>query len=169
VRIFCDNTRLVFSVGNMTVADKLQDLVLGTLRILAHVPLAAIGINQEGVFRAQSEGHWHNIGHTLAPKEPVWNKLGAAPGMKQISIKYPLQASPKIEENLSVEPHPTNGPKHPAIKINTNLHYQISPTAELPNSGGSTDLAIDFITQQWKGATTRVREVARIIFQEIKP
>lgn len=169
VKVFCDNTRLVFSVGNMIDAEKLEDLVLGTLRILAHVPLGAVGINQEGVFRAESEDHWHKIGHTLAPKEPVWNKLGESPGMQKVSIKYPLPEDPKIELNLTVEPYPRTGPKHPAINIGTNLHYQIGPPAELSSGGESTKLAFDFITEHWKNATSKAREVAKVIFEEIKP
>lgn len=169
VKLVCDNTRLIFSAGNMTESDKLQDMVTGTLRILAHVPLLAMGLNQEGVFRAQSEEHWHQIGHTLAPKAPVWDKLGKSPGMQQISIKYPLQENPRIEQNFTVEPFPNTSLKHPAIKIRTNLHYQISTPAEIPISGDTTQLALDFIAEHWKCATTRVREVARIIFEEIKP
>jgi hypothetical protein len=169
VKVFCDSTRLVFSVGNMIDADKLQDVVLGTLRILAHVPLGAVGINQEGVFKAQSEDHWHKIGHTLVPKDPVWNKLGDAPGMQRISIKYPLQENPKIEQNFTVEPYPRTGPTHPAIKIGTNLHYQICSSSELSSGGESTKLALEFIADRWKSATGKVREVANVIFEEIKP
>ena len=169
VKVFCDNTRLVFTVGNMTESAKLQDLVVGTLRILAHVPLAAVGLNQEGVFRAQSVEHWHKIGHTLAPKEPVWKKLGADPGMQQISIKFPLQDNPKIELNLTVAPYPQTGPKHPAIKINSNLHYQVVHDTGISSTGGTTALAIDFILERWDDATTKVRAVADTIFEEIKP
>lgn len=169
VKVFCDSTRLVISVGNMIDAEKLQDVVLGTLRILAHVPLGAVGINQEAVFKAQSEEHWHRIGHTLVPKEPVWNKLGKDPGMLRVSIKYPLQENPKIEQNITVEPYPQTGPKHPAIKINTNLHYQLGSASELPSSGESTKLAVEFISNQWKAATNEVRSVASVIFEAIKP
>jgi hypothetical protein len=169
VKVFCDNTRLIFSVGNMTDSDKLQDLVIGSLSILGHVPLTAAGINQEGVFKTRSEAHWHKIGHTLVPKELVWNKLGDTPGTHQILVKYPLDKNSGTEQHISVTPYPQGTQLHPAIKINTNIHYQIGSATEVPTSGGTTSIAAAFIREQWKYATTRVRAVADVVFEQIKP
>ena len=169
VKVFCDNTRLIFSVGNMTDSDKLQDLVIGSLGILGHVPLTAAGINQEGVFKAGSEAHWHKIGHSLAPKDLVWNRLGTEPGTQQVLIKYPLDKSSGTVQQISVAPYPQGTQLHPAIKISTNIHYQIGSDTEMPSSGGTASIAIEFIRAQWKHATTRARAVADVIFDQIKP
>lgn len=169
VKIICDDSRLALSVGNMVEAGKLQDLALGCLHVLAHVPISALGINHEALFKVDSEDHWHKIGHTLAPKEPVWNNLGKEPGMHQLVIQYVLQESPRLEMKVIVEPYPRNGPKHPAILLRTNLHYQMSPPSDVPTNGESALSAIEFIHSRWKEATSHARKVANAIFKEIQP
>src|SRR5262249_33658444 len=64
----------------------LRDLALGTLTLLEHTPLSAIGLNADTLLVLESEEVWHQVGHGLVPKQP-WNDVLEKPGMHDLVVQ----------------------------------------------------------------------------------
>jgi hypothetical protein len=112
--------------------------------------------------------HWHSIGHTLAPKNPVWNKLCDNPGMQRLTIQSPVESwTYPFLENLTVEPVSRDQKIQPAIAIRANSHFQIPCDAENPMPETSAGLAGIFLDALWEKAIVRAREVVITIFEEV--
>ena len=147
----------------------LQDIVLGILRLLPHVPLIACGINHEATFRVESEQYWHKIGNTLAPKDPIWTKLCEAPGMLRLMIRSPKNGQYLLLENLTIEPVLQAQPKQWLVLTKANTHLDITPVINATDTEGPapTEIAFDFLKSEWKSAAVRAREVADTVFEFI--
>lgn len=165
VGVFCTDNRLIISIKRMADAPILQDIVLGILNLLPHTPVTAVGFNNEATYRVSSLEHWHRIGHTLVPKDPIWNKLCKNPGMQLVSILSALDWTLPLAENLSVQPLAQNNANHPGILLKANLHFNL-PAADA-ESPSSADWTIRFISEQWDFASRRARSMADTLFQEI--
>jgi hypothetical protein len=89
IHITCLNQSLLLSIQNMAFSTKLFDLIDGVLNLLPHVPMRACGVNPSAHYRVETVEYWHKIGHTLAPKRPIWDPLFPEPGMQNLTIKSP--------------------------------------------------------------------------------
>lgn len=167
VVVFCDKERLHFTVGNMAYVDALLDLVKGTLQLLSHLPVTAVGLNNNALYRVDSEDHWHRIGHALAPKEQVWDRLCKKPGLTNLSINSPVDWDFPLQENLTLAPVLNNLQLHPAIKIQTNLHLTVPDMKTAGLDLTPTAVALRFIETRWQNAASRAKEVAAEIFKQI--
>jgi len=166
VRLFCTDDRMVISVKNMAHAEVLHDIVAGILKLLPHVPVKAAGFNHETAFKISSVEHWHKIGHTLAPKDPIWDRICRSPGMALLTIKAPVEWECPLSENLSVQPMPSNNPKDPGVIVRANLHFDV-PAADRSQSNSSTEWTTRFLEENWTRASCRARDVATTIFEQI--
>ena len=142
---------------------------LGILQLLPHIPLIACGLNHEVTFRVESEKYWHKIGDTLAPKEPNLEKLCEAPGMLRLMISSPKNGQYRLLENLTIEPVLQSQPKQWLILTKANTHLDIARVINATGKEGPTsaEIAVDFLRSDWKSATVRAREVAKLVFESI--
>ena len=104
LRLQCVGDRFSLGTNNVSLAERMQDLILQTFTLLSHTPITACGINPRVHYSVVSTDYWHKIGHTLAPKEPVWNDLFEQPGMQSLTIKAPRTGEFPGEINATVEP-----------------------------------------------------------------
>lgn len=153
-----------FSLGTMNIsgAERMQDLILNTFTLLSHTPITACGINSLVHYSIPSIDYWHKIGHTLAPKDLLWNELLERPGMQSLTIKGVRQGEFPGEVNVTVAPSLKFSP---GIFVRTNYHYDLP--AETVHAGAA-EQAIKFIKGEWKLACGMARPVAEQIFTKIK-
>ena len=163
MRLQCLGDRFSLGTSNVSLAERMQDLIFQTFTLLSHTPITACGINPQVHYSVGSIEYWHKIGHTLAPKEPVWNDLLDRPGMQSLSIKAPRSGEFPGEINVTVEP---SMKFRPGVSVKANYHYALPPeTAHT----GAAELALKFIRTEWKSACGMARKVAERIFTTIKP
>jgi hypothetical protein len=154
--------RLVLETLDASRAEKLQDIILNILSKLPHTPITACGLNNTIQFDLDDEEYWHKIGHTLAPKDLIWNNVLEKPGMALLSVKGVL--SEKFTGEINVNVAPSRKFMH-GLLVSSNYHYSVprdekgTPrSAEVP----------DYVQQMWKPALEKARAVAYEIFEKIK-
>ena len=153
--------RFMLRTSDASRADKLHDIALGVLERLNHTPVTACGINNELDFDLGDEAYCHKIGHTLAPKEPVWNNVLPAPGMQSLTIKAVRAGGFPGFINVLVQPSPRF---RYGLFVSSNYHYDVPlDEAKTPRPG----LAVKYLTDEWKVALDQARLVAYRIFEAI--
>ena len=163
MRLQCVSDRFSLATSNVSLAERMQDLILQTFTLLSHTPITACGINSRVHYSVGNLDYWHKIGHTLAPKKPVWNDLLEQPGMQSLTIKALRTGEFPGEINATVEPS-LKFP--PGIYVRANYHFGLSPETV---HAGASELALKFIRAEWKPACGMARKVAEQIFTKIKP
>jgi hypothetical protein len=159
----CASDRFVLGTMNISGAERLQDMLLHTFTLLSHTPILACGINPNVHYAVGSTDYWHKIGHTLAPKELVWNELAEKPGLKSLTIRASRQGEFPGETNVTVEP---SAKFSPGIFVQVNYHYGLP--SETVHAGAAAS-ALKFLQTEWKTACGMARKVAEQIFAKIKP
>jgi hypothetical protein len=154
--------RLVLETLDASRAEKLQDIVLNVLAKLPHTPITACGLNNTIQFDLADEAYWHKIGHTLAPKELIWNSVLENPGMALLSVKGALPDDFPGEVNINVAP--SRKFVH-GLLVSSNFHYAV------PRDDKGTPRSVEvpqYLQHMWKAALAKAREVADQIFEKIK-
>jgi hypothetical protein len=157
--------RFTLETKDASRGEKLQDVVINVLTKLPHTPIIACGINSRLLFDLRDQAYWHQIGHTLAPKELIWNDILIRPGMQTLTVKGIREGNFPGKINITVSPHMTSKMPH-GLSIHSNYHFPVPPHAdgETPRS----DLVVAFLHEQWKPALDATRSVANRIFTQIK-
>ena len=110
ILIQCVSDRFSLGTKNISNAERMQDLIRQTFGLLSHTPITACGINPHVHYLVGNDAYWHKIGHTLAPKELVWDELLEQPGMHSLTIKAPRKGDFPGEINATVEPSMKHSP-----------------------------------------------------------
>jgi hypothetical protein len=154
--------RLILETLDASRAEKLQDVILNILFKLPHTPVTACGLNNTIQFDLDDEKYWHQIGHTLAPKDLIWNSVLEKPGMALLSVKGAFSGKFAGEININVAP--SRKFVH-GLLVSSNFHYPV-PQGEkgTPRSGEVPN----YVQQMWKPALEKARAVAYQIFEKIK-
>lgn len=160
------STRLVLETKDVSRAEKLQDVVVNILAKLPHTPVTACGINNAIQFDLNDESYWHKIGHTLAPKELIWEPLLQKPGMATMMIKGKLTGNFAGDINVTVAPSAPSTKFTYGLFISSNYHFSV-PQDDSPTP--QTERVIKFIQETWKPALEMARSVAYRILEQIKP
>lgn len=104
----------------------LRDLVIGVLKILEHTPVLKLGMNHADHLSVDSIETWHQVGHTLAPKE-YWNSLIESPGMASLTIRGKRPNSTAEFLQVSVQP---SYKFRPGVFFNSNEQHDIPGTSQ---------------------------------------
>lgn len=163
LHLLCISERLSIGTANISQAARLQDLLIQMFTLLPHTPVTACGINPSVHYSVSDIGYYHKIGHTLAPKELIWNELVEQPGMQALTIKAPRKGDFPGEINITVEP---SAKFSPGVFVRSNRHYGLPSNSV---HAGATDLLLDFMRAEWTSACDMARRVANTIFDKIKP
>jgi hypothetical protein len=163
IKLLCLSERLSLGTSNISNSARLQDLILHIFNLLPHIPLTACGINNTVDYSLTGElEYWHKIGHTLAPKELIWNDLFNKPGMLSLTINAIREGDFPGQTNARVEPSVRFAP---GIFIAVNYHYPVVKTGE----DDSTERVSKFLQSEWDAASKMPKLVAQKIFDKIKP
>ncbi|MDB6151696.1 MAG: hypothetical protein JWL90_149, partial [Chthoniobacteraceae bacterium] len=156
--------RFILETNDASRAEKLLDIVINVLTRLPHTPVVACGLNNSLHFDIKDETYWHKIGHTLAPKELIWNDVLEKPGMESLVIKGTRGGEFPGDVNVTVAP--SKHPKMPqGLFISSNFHYAVPR-----NESGTprSECVLSFIEAEWKNALEQACCVADRIFDQIK-
>ena len=122
IKVQVDHSRLGMTAMESPRGPTLRDLVLGTLLILEHTPLKAIGLNRDMVFQMESDDAWHGVGDRLAPKDD-WRQILDSPGMQQVVVEGKRSDCSADQLHVRVQP---SGARQ--ILIAVNQHYKLETT-----------------------------------------
>ena len=147
-------TRDMFFVETMKepYEEFLLDLILGTFKLLRHTPLKAMGITRSEHFRIDSIEKWHEIGHTLAPKN-IWNDILDNPGLNSMSITESKRRD-GLKGFIRVQVEPSRR-VHPGIFVLINDHYEVNDPKE--TQGG--DEIINILENKWEESLKRSNQI----------
>jgi hypothetical protein len=119
IHIQVDESRLALTTVDFPQGPILRDLAIGTLSILEHTPLTAIGLNRDMVVTFESDEDWHAIGHRLVPKED-WAQILERPGMRQVVVEGKRPDCKADQLHVRVQPSADR-----EILIAVNQHYKL--------------------------------------------
>jgi hypothetical protein len=158
------HNRLSLSTRDASRAERLQDIVLNILHRLPHTPVTQCGINDSLQFEVGDESHWHKIGHTLVPKDLIWNDVLENPGMNSLVVRGERAGKFPGQINVTVAPMMNAHIKF-GLFVSSNYHYSIP---EKDKDAPGSVLAGKFIEAEWKSSLDEARLVAYRIFDQIK-
>jgi hypothetical protein len=138
----------------------LQDLANSILAKLPHTPIRACGLNSSHHYNLANEGYWHKIGHTLAPKDLIWNGLLENPGMEALTVKGARTGSYPGYVNVTIQP--SKQFKY-GLFVNSNTHYGSSTEGEPLEM----ENLLGFMSTEWKPAFQIAYLTAQKIFEKI--
>ncbi len=153
MQIQVDEERLGMTTVESPQGPVLRDLAIGTLSILEHSPLKAIGINLDTVFAIESDEAWHEIGHRLVPKSP-WTPLIAQPGMQQVIVEGKREGC--LADKVQIRVQPT-AQRHVMVAINQ--HYQLA-TKERTDVRERHSAALRALRDDWTSFFTYASKAA---------
>ena len=119
IRVQVDDSRLNMTAVESPQGPILRDLVLGTLSILEHTPLKAIGLNRDMTFIMDTDATWHEVGNRLVPKRD-WEQILSSPGMRQVVVEGQRLDCNADRLHVRVQPSANLG-----VLIAVNQHYQL--------------------------------------------
>jgi hypothetical protein len=152
--------RFVLGTTDLSRSGLLQDTLLAILSLLPHTPIIGCGINVRHYYDLGDESYWHKIGHTLAPKDLIWNQLLEKPGLQNLTVKSVRDGEFPGEINLTVGPR--SRPSAPyGIFTYANTHFgrdrEVKPISVVK----------EFFTREWRDAIGRARALGELIFSRI--
>jgi hypothetical protein len=135
--------------------EELRDFILGTFKLLRHTPIYAMGINYVVHFSVESIEDWHAIGHKLAPKKDIWDKILTEPGTEKVIIrgKRPDQYQGCVRVQVGPSPIIT-----PGLFVDINDHFTHHENNMEPSSTW-----MDILSAEWSNSTERSRKIANAI------
>ena len=152
--------RLQLYTRDLSREALLQDMAGSILAKLPHTPIRACGLNSSHHYNLANEAYWHKIGHTLAPKDLIWNELLEKPGMENLTVKGTRSGSYPGYVNVTIQP--SSRFKH-GLFVSSNTHYgslNQDETLGVENLQG-------FITTEWQSAFQIAAKTAQVIFARI--
>lgn len=163
IRVQVDGSRLHVAAIESPQGPILRDLVLGTLSILEHTPLKAIGLNRDMTFVMETDEAWHEVGDRLVPKGD-WEQILACPGMRQVVVEG--QCSDCNADRLHVRVQPSANLE---ILIAVNQHYQLESKERVEVRDRHNE-ATRVLADDWLPFITYAREkVARKLLHPSPP
>jgi hypothetical protein len=121
-------SRMAISTRAQSMSLPLRDLALGTLTILEHTPLTAIGINLQLQFKMDSRDAWHALGHRLVPKEKWTGFLDSADTkLVKVSGLRPGCSADRVEFTIGPSSEFEGG-----VAVAVNQHYNLEKIDDQP-------------------------------------
>ena len=153
IQIQVDDSRLGLTTFESPQGPILRDLAIGTLSILEHTPLTAIGLNHDMVFPLETDEAWHAVGDRLVPKSD-WKQIFDDPGMRQVLVegKRPNCSADRV--HVRVQPSANY-----SVSISINQHYQLE-TDERAEVRDRHREAIRVMQDDWTSFVSYARDAA---------
>ncbi len=142
--------------------EAIRDFVVSLLRSIEKLGVKAVGINRDLHFPVSDEGVWHRVGHKLAPKEGLWDRVVDTPGMEAISVSG-LRRDGRLGK-VTIRVEPSRRLKF-GIYVNVNDHFVIDQSSPAEGVRWLTDL----LEGGWVDSEKRANEVFGMIEGISKP
>jgi hypothetical protein len=162
VDFVCVKNTMTVRTLKLAYFEKVVDFVASVFTLLSHTPIQAAGINAEAHYKIESTDYWHKIGHTLAPKNGIWDELYQKPGMQNLMIRSPREGKFGGFTMITVEP---SAFVNPGLYVASNCH------CDIPNTAGNvtSEILREFLQLEWNSAKVEARRVANKLFEKITP
>jgi hypothetical protein len=144
--------RFQVSTAQEAYYEYLRDLVVSILNLLTHTPLRVMGINRAFHYRFQSAQQWHNVGHTLVPKQQ-WESLLENPGMRTLVVEG--KRTDGLQGYIQVRVAPSTRVDY-GVFVEVNDHYVLDSDKTPP---GATE-AMRILTELWTESMKRGLSIA---------
>lgn len=118
------------------IIEPVRDFIFTFYEVLKVRHVTAVGFNHDTHFGVSSVEAWHKVGHSLAPKEPVWVKALVDPGTASLSIQGKRDDEFQGTINVKVEPSLRISP---GIFLSVNDHMTLAE----PDSDRLVNLATE--------------------------
>jgi hypothetical protein len=82
----CSFQKMIVETTDPSKFYPLGDLVASIFAVLDQTPIDSYGFNADAGYDFTSRDVFDRLGHTLAPKEAVWNQLMTKPGLSSIAM-----------------------------------------------------------------------------------
>ena len=160
MQVHVDQSRLGITTVEPNDGPILRDLAYGTLALLEHTPLQAIGLNLDMEFRLQSEELWHDVGNRLVPKND-WRRVLESPGMRDVVVEGSRSECSADRIHFRIRP----SAQFPwSVLVAVNQHYQLG-TEDRQEVRERHREAVRILNDDWVSFCRYARESARIILQ----
>lgn len=165
MQIQVSGSRFAITTVESTQGPMLKDLALGTLEILEHTPLDAIGLNLDMEFNLPSKEVWHALGHRLVPKDD-WKPILTEPGLQHLIV---VGKRPECRaDQIQIQVHPSSTKQLPwCVSIRCNQHYRLM-SEERSDVRQRHDEAIRILHEDWTSFCNYARDAAQSLLNEIK-
>jgi hypothetical protein len=143
-------TRFGVTTSQESSFESIRDLCLGILRLLAHSPVGAMGINRQTHFRTRSETHWHAYGDKFAPKE-IWKDLPQfhSPGLTNLTMQSPRQDGRAGQININIQP---------SLRISCGIFFAMNDHYDL-HQNSDASRAIEILEVCWEESQQRAEKM----------
>jgi hypothetical protein len=138
------------------IPEPVRDFVFAYCETLQIKRFNAIGLNHDRHFAVSSQEAWHNVGHVLAPKDPVWTKVLGTPGMRSLTIEGKRVEDSDGYVQVKVEPSLRISP---GIYIQINDHFAAQPD-ELKKDPGHL---LSILVNKWDESVQRADGILNAI------
>lgn len=153
---------IVGTVPSSPQPEPIRDFVVSLLRSIEKPSVKAVGINRNLHFPVSDEDVWHKVGHKLAPKEGLWDRVVDTPGVEAISVSGLRRDGRNGKMTIRVEP---SRRLSFGIYVNVNDHF----VADQPSPEGSIRWLTDLLESSWVESEKRANEVFGMIEGISKP
>jgi hypothetical protein len=160
MQVQVDQSRLGITTVEPTDGPILRDLAYGTLALLEHTPLQAIGLNLDMEFRLPSEELWHQVGNKLVPKDD-WQRVLESPGMRDVIVEGKRTECSADRVHFRIRP---SGRLPWSILVAVNQHYLLE-TEERREVRERHREAVRVLNVDWVSFCQYARESAASILQ----
>ena len=155
---FEPNRAMVSTNPKKPMAEPVRDFILDIVEEMSSHAVEAFGINNDYHFAAQTMEVWHEVGHALVPKDPLWTKVSKNPGLLSLSIRGERDDGHRGYVQIKVEP---------SLQIPNGIYVQVNDHFTRPDGSAPNDPAMPLlkvIEDEWTNCLRR----ADIIIQGVR-
>jgi hypothetical protein len=118
--------------------------------------VTALGLNTDCHFHVAQADAWHRIGHILAPKDLVWDKVMENPGMQTLVVRGTRDDSWGGHVMVKVEP---------SVRIEQGVYVQINDhyTHKDISKSNQSDQIVSVLTEQWRESLRRADSIINAV------
>jgi hypothetical protein len=158
--VVTEDRLLAESTSETVNNSQIRDLLVGIFRLLPHIPVQVGAIHHRWQIAIDTEEEWHNVGHSLAPKE-IWDGVLEEPGMFDFAMSG--SRPDDLEGAIKVRIQPSKAIS-PGVFMNVNDEFS------LEGSEGETHLAVaDVLDRLWPDAGSRAAAIREALLARLVP
>ena len=160
----------IFSTIEEAHELELRDLARGTLDLLPHTPVDALGLNADSHFRVDSEAEWHAVGDQFLPKD-FWEPLfegeewirrdgGEATGLRGLKVEA---WRTNKRDYVRIEVAPSARLKPWGVYVGINAHYQLTEG----DDRGTGHRAAQAILENWDAIRDFEHQIQQVLLRGV--
>jgi hypothetical protein len=160
VDLITTEDRLQAESTEETVNDgQVRDLLVGILRLLPHTPVRVGSIHHRWQLKIDSEDAWHQVGHSLAPKE-IWDGVLEHPGLFDFAMQG--DRPDDFQGAIKVRVQPSRA-------VSPGVFFNINDEFMLPEDEEFAEPIADVLEKLWPVAENRALAIKDALVERLVP